>query len=618
MLSIHNHARGRFALTNNHLIITFTVLLVAMVLFLTDRLRADLIALLVLFALGITGVLTTQEAFSGFSRSAVITIASIFILAEGLQRTGITEKVGTLLLRIGGSGEGRLVVVVMAAGALLSLFMNNIAAASVLLPAVSGAARKAEVKASRLLMPLAFATILGGMATLLTTTNIVVSSLLRERGLDGFSVLDFAPIGLPIVATGVVYMAWVGRRFLPAESPVERFRDRSRADLDLVDLYRLSARLFRARVPAGSSLIGKPLAQSKLRQTYFVNVIAIERDDGGLTFSPSAENILNQGEILLLEGDVDDFRQRDIEPYLEILPARDWRERDLESPTTVVIEAMLAPRSRLIGQTLGAAHFREKYGMSVLAIWRAGEQIYTDLSDQALQFGDALLLQGPRERLPVLKAEHDLIVLSHDAEEIPLKLGKGGLALGIMLATLVIAALDTSLIGEAMMGGALMMVLARLLSMDEAYSSIGWRSVFLVAGMLPMGIAMSKVGAAELLGSRIVALVGPQAPLLLLAALFLLATLLTQAMNGAAVAAVIAPIAIQAAERTGMNPRSLAMGVALATSMAFLTPLGHPVSILVMAPGGYTFRDYLKVGLPLTLLVFILVMFLLPVIWPLK
>ncbi|HSB12015.1 MAG TPA: SLC13 family permease [Blastocatellia bacterium] len=603
---------------NNHLIITFTVLLVAMVLFLTDRLRPDLIALLVLLALGITGVLTTQEAFSGFSRSAVITIASIFILAEGLQRTGVTEKVGTLLLRIGGSSEGRLVMVVMAAGAFLSLFMNNIAAASVLLPAVSGAGRKADVKASRLLMPLAFATILGGMATLLTTTNIVVSSLLRERGLDGFGILDFAPVGIPIVIAGVAYMAWVGRRILPAESPVERFRDRSRADLDLIDLYRLSARLFRARVPEGSSLIGKPLSHSRLRETYNVNVIAVEGDAGGLTFSPSAESVLNQGNILLLEGDVDDFRARDIEPYLEILPARDWRERDLESPTTVVIEAMLSPRSRLIGQTLGAAHFREKYGMSVLAIWRAGEQIYTDLSDAALQFGDALLLQGPRERLPVLKSEQDLIVLSLDAEQTPLTFGKGGIALGIMLAALIFAALDTSLLGEVMLGGALMMVLARVLSMDDAYQAIGWRSVFLVAGMLPMGIAMTKVGAAELLAGRLISLVGPGGPLLLLAGLFLLATLLTQAMNGAAVAAVVVPIAIQAADRIGMNPRSLAMGVALATSMAFLTPLGHPVNILVMAPGGYSFRDYLKVGLPLTLLVFVMVMFLLPTIWPLR
>lgn len=601
---------------NTHLIITFIILLVAMALFLSDLVRSDLVALLVLCALSITGVLTTQEAFSGFSRSAVITIASIFVLAEGLQRTGVTEKVGTLLLRIGGSSESRLVMVVMAAGGFLSLFMNNIAAAAVLLPAVSGAARKADVRASRLLMPLAFATILGGTATLLTTTNIVVSSLLRERGLEGFGVLDFAPVGIPIVIAGIGYMALAGRRLLPVESPIERFRDRSRTDLDLIDLYRLSERLFRARVPESSSLIAKRLAQSKLRENYNVNVIAIEGGGGGVMYSPPAESILKQGDILLLEGNVDDFRRRDVEPYLEILPARDWRERDLETPTVVVVEAMLAPRSHLIGQTLGAAHFREKYGMSVLAIWRAGEQIYTEMSEEPLQFGDALLLQGPRDRLQVLSSEQDLILLSHEGEESAVEFRKGGLALGIMLTTLILAALSPALIGEIMLGGALLIVLTRVLGMDAAYRAIGWRSVFLVAGMLPMGIALTKVGAAELLASWLISLVG-SAPLLMLGGLFLLATLLTQAMNGAAVAALIVPIAIQAGERLGMNPRSLAMGVALATSMAFLTPLGHPVNVLVMGPGGYRFRDYLKVGLPLTLLVFGVVMLLLPRIWPL-
>lgn len=602
---------------NSQLIITFVILVVALVLFLSDRLRADLIALLVLLSLGVSGVLTSQEAFSGFSRSAVITIASIFILAEGLQRTGVTEKVGTLLLKIGGDREGRLVTVVMITGAFLSLFMNNIAAASVLLPAVSGAARKADVRASRLLMPLAFATILGGTATLLTTTNIVVSSLLREHGLAGFGLLDFAPVGLPIIVVGVSYMALLGRRALPAESPGERFRDRSRADADLIDLYRMSGRLFRARVPAGSSLIDKPIARSTLREQYDLNIVAVERDNR-VTFSPSPETILSQGDILLFEGDVQLFRSRDIEPYLEILPARDWRERDLESPTVVVLEAMLSPRSQLIGQTLAGAHFREKYGMTVLAIWRAGEQIYTDLTEMPLEFGDALLLQGARDRVRVLRSERDLIILSEEGEETSIEFGKGGAAMAIMLATLTLAALDPSLIGEIMLGGALMLILARVLTMDQAYQAIGWRSVFLVAGMLPMGIAMSKTGAAEFLGTRLLSLVGSASPHLLLAGLFLLAALLTQAMHGAAVAAVIIPVAIQAAERIGMNPRPLAMGVALATSMAFLTPLGHPVNVLVMGPGGYSFRDYLKVGFPLMLLAFAVVMLVLPLVWPLR
>ncbi len=601
----------------NPLIITLVVLGLAMALFLSDRLRADLVAFLVVFALGITGVLTTQEAFSGFSRSAVITIAAIFILAEGLQRTGVTEKVGNILLKVAGKSERRLVVVVMVAGSFLSLFMNNIAAASVLLPAVSGAAHKAGVKPSRLLMPLAFATILGGMATLLTTTNIVVSSLLRDNGLEGFALQDFAPVGLPLVIVGIVYMALWGRRLLPAQSAEESLHAMSRGDGDLVDVYRMSERLFRARVPEGSYLSGRPLAESTLREAYGLNVVAIERN-GSVRFSPSPESILNEGDILIFEGNLKDFKRRDVEPYLEILPGRDWRERDLESQTIVVAEAMLSPRSRLIGQTLRGAHFRLKYGMTVLAIWRAGEQVYSKLTELPLQFGDALLLQGPRERLAVLREESDLIVLSHDEKETSLELGKGWLAMLIMVTTLFFAALHSSLIGEIMLGGALLMMLVRVLSVDDAYGAIDWKSVFLIAGMLPMGIAMSKTGAASLMAKGLINTLGGVGPLAMLAGFFILTTLLSQAMNGAAVAAIVAPVAIGAAQRMGTDPRSLAMAVALATSMAFLTPLGHPVNILVMGPGGYRFRDYVKIGFPMTILLFLVVMLLLPLVWPLR
>jgi di/tricarboxylate transporter len=270
---------------NIQLILTFIILFVAIGLFLSDRLRADLVALLTLVALGLTGILTPQEAFSGFSRSAVITISAIFILAEGLQRTGVTEQVGHLLLRVTGPRESRLVVMVMLAGAFLSLFMNNIAAASVLLPAVSGAGHKAGVNPARILMPLAFATILGGMATLLTTTNIVVSSLLRDQGLAGYGLLDFAPLGLSIVAVGIAYIALVGRCLLPAQGPADRLEVTRPTDGDLVDVYRLGERLFRIRVPIGSILQGKPLAQSSLRERFNLTVVAIERN-GQVALSP--------------------------------------------------------------------------------------------------------------------------------------------------------------------------------------------------------------------------------------------------------------------------------------------------------------------------------------------
>lgn len=608
------------------LVLTLVILIVALILLLSERLRADLVALLVVVALGIAGILTPREAFSGFASSAVVTIVSIFVLTEALRLTGITERAGELLARIGGSNEARLVTVIMLSGAALSLLMNNIAAAAILMPAVSGLARRNRVSPSRLLLPLAFATILGGMATLFTTTNIVASGILRGQDLPGFGVLDFAPVGIPIVAVGIAYMAVWGRRLLPSQTAMspdhsgpEQMAPRGNDDAaDLASVYRLDERLFRARVPADSRLSGTALAQSQLRERYGVNLVALERR-GELISAPSAATLLAAGDILFLEGRLDEFQARDIEPRLELLPAFEWRSNHIESEAIAVVEAVLAPRSTLLGQTLRTARFREKYGMAVLGIWRAGRPIRTNLGDLALAFGDALLLQGPRSQIPLLRTEPDLIVLAGSEADQPIiaRPRKRWLAAGIMASALILAAFNTALIGEIMLGGALLTVLATLLTMDQAYGAIEWRSVFLVAGMLPLGLAMTKSGAAELLADKLIRALESTGPLALLAGLLLLTTLLVQAMNGAAAATVMAPIAIRAAQQTGLDPRALAMGVALASSLAFLTPLGHPVNVLVMGPGGYRFRDYLKVGWPLTLLIFGVMMLLLPTFWPL-
>ncbi len=602
----------------SQLLLTFAILLLAIALLLTERLRADLVALLVVVTLGVTGVLTPREAFSGFASSAVVTIVAIFVLAEALRITGMTERAGSLLLRVAGTAEWRLVAVVMLAGAALSLVMNNIAAAAVLLPAISGIARKARVSPSRLLMPLAFATILGGMATLFTTTNIVVSGILRGQDLPGFGVLDFAPVGVPVVVAGIAYMVLWGRRRLPAQAAMEAAETPGQGQPDLVEVYRLGERLFRARLAAGSCLAGKPLAESGLRETYGVNLVALERG-GHLIPAPAIETVLAAGDIVLLEGKLEELRDRDPAACLEILPLGEWQPADLAAPAVVLVEAVLAPRSALLGQTLRAARFREKYGMAVLGIWRAGRPIRTRLGDQPLQFGDALLLQGPAARIAVLRTEPDLIVLDRGEAARPSVTGrgKGWLALAIMAGALLLAAFNTALVGEIMLAAALLTVLLGVFTMDQAYGAIEWRSVFLVAGMLPLGLALTKSGAAALLADLLVKALIPLGPLALLAGLLLLTTLLTQTMAGAAVATVVAPIAIQAARQTGLDPRSLAMAVALATSLAFLTPLGHPVNVLVMGPGGYRFRDYLKVGWPLTLLLCGLILLLLPIFWPL-
>lgn len=600
-----------------HLIATFTILVVALVLFFTDKISPDLVALLVVVTLGVSGVLTPQEAFSGFSRSAVITILSIFILAEALRRSGVTEQVGNILLKVGGKSEFRLIVVVMLAGAFLSLFMNNIAAAAVLLPAVSGAARKAEVNLSRILMPLGFGTILGGTATLLTTSNIVLSSLLHDNNIQGFGLTDFAPVGIPLIVVGIFYIAFFGRKALPGESMLERTQAPTKQEQeDLVESYNLDKNLFRARVPENSFLIDKTLAECTLRENFRVSVVAIERD-GKRLVSISPETTIKDGDTLILEGSEQDFRRRDVEPLMEYLPSPDWRDEYFESCAVDVVEAMLAPRSRLIDQTLRSSHFREKYGVTVLAIWRADKEFFVNLADVPLQFGDALLLQGERAKLAILRDDPDLIVLmSKEAEAITVP-NKGLAAMLIVAATLALAIFEPSITAAVMLGGALAMMLTGILTTEQAYSSISWKTVFLVAGMLPLGIALTKTNAAGMLANGVVSILGSYGHLALLAGLFLLTTFLVQMMNSAAVAVAIGPVAIQVAQQTGINPRALVMAVALATSMTFITPLGHPVNVLVMSPGGYNFRDFMKIGLPLTIILFVVVMIVLPLVWSL-
>ena len=479
---------------NSALIITLLVLIIAIVLFLSERFSVDLVSLLVLVALGLSRVLTPQEVFSGFSDTAVITILAIFVLAYGLEVTGIAERMGDILVRTAGGNETRLIIALMSSAAFMSLFMNNIAVASILLPATSTIAKKTNVKISRLLMPLAFGTLLGGTATLFTTTNIVVSGVLKANGYRGFGVLDFFPVGLPLVLAGIFYMAVWGRHLLPAASRNEEADVIHKQESDLLHMYHLGERLFRARIPAGSALIDKKLAESTLRETYGVNVVAIELSSGALV-APEPNFVTHKGDILLLEGRLEEFRQLDVEPYLEILPMRQYSERDLESASIALIEAVLAPRSQMIGQTIKDARFREKFGMMVLAVWNGERVIRTRLTDLKLAFGDALLMQGPRKNIPRLRMDPNLIVLSGDDEGSHAVSNKSGLTLFIFGLTIFVAALGRFSVSEVMLTGALVMVIFNVVTMEQVYRAIEWRIVFLVAGMLPLGLAMTKTGA---------------------------------------------------------------------------------------------------------------------------
>ncbi|MGB8644235.1 MAG: SLC13 family permease [Anaerolineae bacterium] len=587
------------------------VIALAAILFISDRLRPDLIALLVLIVLGVSGILTPQETLSGFSRSAVITILGIFVLTAGLEKTGVTHTLGTWLIRLGGGTEGRMLVVLMLAGAFLSLFMNNIAAGSVLLPVAVGIARERGISPSKLMMPLAFGTTLGGMATLLTTVNILTNAVLTDNHLTPFGLFDFAPIGVPIVFVGIVYMFFIGRQLLPRRAPADWTRLMQASRRQLSDIYGLQERTMHARVPPASQLVGQTLEQAGLGRALGVNVIAIAHH-GTARIAPPPSEPLQAGDDLYLEARPDQselLQQRGvhIEPDAHLF-------QDLRAEGANLFEFVPAPRSNALGKTLRELHFREKFGLSVVAIWREGKPRRVGIGDLPLQPGDTLLALGSRRRAEIVQSDPDFIVLLSTPEE-NLRRGKARLALTVMIGALLSSATGVLPVAEAMLAGAIAMVLVGALTMDEVYQSIEWRAIFLIAGMLPAGLAMTKTGAAALVGNLLVTTLGGFPHIILLAGLMLITVALTQVMSGQATIVILAPIAITAALQLQSDPRTFAMGVALASSMAFLTPLGHPVNILVMGPGGYKFGDYVRVGTILTMVLLLVILVLLPLIW---
>ena len=537
---------------------------------------------------------------------------SAFILAEGLHRSGLTERMGLFIIKLFGKGERRLIFGVMTASVVLSLFMNNIAAASLLFPSLSGVARRSKVSPSKLLMPLAFGTILGGMATLLTTTNIIVSGLLRDSKLRGFTLTDFAPIGIPLALAGILFMVFIGRKLLPNQSPAQRHEDSEESD-DLLNTYQLAERLVRAEVRKGGNLDGVTLEKSGLREKYHLNVIAIQR--GRSTLPIDAKVVLKSKDILLIMARPEDSLPGPLMDMLAILPSGEWQQDYLSTPNMKLIEAAIAPRSHLAHQTLQEIRFEQKFGARVLAVWRQGRSIRTRLADFPLEFGDGLLLQGTEKSLSLLRTEPGLILLAESAPSTRMTL-RGWFTTLIMAVTLILAVVFPDQIAEIMLGGAVTMVLIRTLSMDQAYRAIDWRSLFLVAGMLPVGVALNKTGASTLFANGILSSFGGAEHLILLTGFVLLTVALTQVINGAAAVTVVAPIAIVAAQQVGMEPRSVAMAVALASSMAFMSPLGHSVNVMVMGAGGYTFRDYARVGIPLTILLVIFLLLILPLVMP--
>ncbi len=594
-------------------LITLIILAAAVLLLLFNVTRPDLIALLVLISLGLTSVITPGDVFSGFSRSAVITIIALFIMTNALYRTGVTRWMGERLLQLGGRQPWRLTLTVMLAGAVLSYFMNTIAAGAVLLPAIIGIARAADIRPSKLLIPLSFGALLGGMATLLTTSSILVNAALSDAHYQPFQLLDYLPVGGAMAAAGILFMVVVGRRWLPSRSPLDRYGWDARYQAALSDLYSLQERLYEAQIERASPLIGQSIATSRIGEKLGLSILAIERGRQTI-LAPKSDEVLRLKDVLIIVG-----RSERVEQLIELgvsIEAESDREDDFSSDSVGMAEVIIAPRSRVVGQTLKQINFRQKFGLTVIALWRGSRSYRTDVGDLSLQFGDALLMHGPRSKIRLLQAEPDFIVLHPESTEAQ-RPAKARLSAAIMLGTLLVMALGWLPIAEATFTGAVLMIVTKCLTMDEAYQAIEWRAVFLIAGMLPLGLALTKTGAAEWMGQILIQTFGSWGPLVLLSVFYLAALLLTQFISGQAAAVIVAPIALSAAVQIHSSPYAFAMAAALACSTAFMTPIAHPVNLLVMGPGGYTLRDFFRVGLPLTVVVFVVLLLVLPRVWPL-
>ncbi len=592
------------------------ILLVSIVLFISERLRPDLIAVMVLLAVILTGQVVPQEAFASLGNPAVVTVAAIFVISEGLFRSGVAHAIGRRIAAVAGADQVRLTVIIMLTVGAMSSFMNNVGATAVLLPAVVGICRHTKIPPSKLLMPLAFGSLGGGMLTLIgTPSNLLVNAGLAVRGLAPLQMFDFTPLGLVILLLGIGYMVTLGRRLLPSPSPSTLF---SGQNGELTETYQLGERLFRIRIPAGSRLIGRTLAQSTLRDEWNLNVVAVEHE-GVEVLNPPPNTVLFKGDVLLLEGRLDEFRARDVEPYLEILPEREWHDTDLESSRIGIAEVVVAPRSLYAGKTLREMNFREKYGLSVVGIWRGTRPIRTGLGNIPLQVGDALLLQGDWSRFELLEREPHFVFLegAESTAEERLRPGKAPLALGALgLMLLVVLAGWFELPTAAVLAGTVML-LAGVLKMEEAQHAIELKAIFIIASMIPLGLAMEKSGTAQFLAHWMVQIFGRMGEVGVLAGVALFAGLAVQVMSNATTAVLVTPIALNAAQQLGANPQAFAMAVALAASAAFLTPIAHQSHLLVMAAGGYRFADYTRVGLGVWLITLLAIVLLVPLFFPL-
>jgi di/tricarboxylate transporter len=616
--------------------IAIGILAFAIVFFVTEWLRVDVVALIVVIALMISGLLTPAQAISGFSNTLVLTIAALFIIGGAILQTGLAGIIGNSILKVAGTNPTRLLIVVMVAVALMSAFMSSTGTVAVLLPAVVSLAASLRISPSKLLIPLAYASLLGGALTLIgTPPNLVVSDILRDNGYRQFQFFDFTIIGTLLLLAGVAFMALFGKRLLPDRAPVRELT-KLPTPREIVSRYALADNLFRLRVRSASSLIGKTVAEAEFGKNFNVTILELRRkapdrtmvqvgearlvwhEDKDQRKKPSVDTVFEAGDLLIVQGHADDVALLSASWNLGVQPVQAEDEQSLINQEVGMAEILLPADSSLVGKSLVDLQFGVRYRLSVMGIRRPGSEESLNLKTTPLRFGDTLLVQGSWENiLDLRKNQRDFVVMGQPEAMLgPVNQRKAPIAAVILVGMLVVMIGDfMPLTTTAMLAGVLM-ILTRCLTIDEAYEFIDWKSIVLIAGMLPMSIALEQVGLVKLVAESMISTLGAQGPLWMLAGLFIGTAIFTQLLSNTATTVLLAPLAFATAIGMGVQPHAFLMAVAIAASMAFATPVASPVNTLVMGAGNYRFSDYAKTGIPMVLIATLVALLVLPLLWP--
>jgi di/tricarboxylate transporter len=605
---------------NASLAIVLVLLACAIVMFAINKPRLDAVALIMLVALPFTGVLTVNEALSGFSDANIVLIAALFVIGDGLVRTGVAQRLGDWLIGKAGKSEVRLIVLLMMVVCGLGATMSSTAVTAIFIPVALRIAQSTGISPSRLMMPLSSAALISGMMTLVATApNLVVNSELERHGVAGFRFFSFTPFGLPVLALGIAYMCFA-RRWLPAQGDL---KTSGRASFsDWIDEYKLAGRESRLRIMDGSPLAGENLENLKLRGVSGANIVAIERSRRFTTetLRPSAKTELRAGDILLIDlsPSSEDIQSLRAQYHLEELPLTGAYFSD-RSQEIGLAEVLLPPTSELVGETLVEAEFRTRFGLTVIGLGRGGRALTGDLLKETLRTGDTLLLVGPWKEIERLRADTANMVILNLPAEIDERLPAPGRALQALICLAIVVALMVGGIVpnvQAALIGCLLMGLLGCIDFASAYRSIDWKTIVLIVGMLPFSIALERTGGVDLAAEGLKELTAGAGVRFVLATLFVITALLGMFISNTATAILMAPVALAVALDLNVSPYPFAMIVALAASTAFMTPVSSPVNTLVVAPGRYTFGDFVRIGVPFSIVVMIVCIILVPWLLP--